>query len=119
MSGSVSKGRDTSQSLQMMERPLLSPDELKTMPKGQFVVMKTGARPMRTRLRLFLEWGIEFGEPYAPEERAHRPVAYADKAELERSILRSQGLADFYEDETEDEAPPPKPPKRPVKGVRV
>ena len=41
MSGSISKGKnDPSQSLQMMERPLMTPDELKSMPKGSFVVMK-------------------------------------------------------------------------------
>ena len=35
------------------------------IPKGHFIVMKTGTHPMRTRLRLFLEWGITFGEPYS------------------------------------------------------
>ena len=42
---------------------------------------------MRTRLRLFLEWGITFGEPYAIPEKAARPVAYANKQELELEIL--------------------------------
>ena len=65
LSGSVSRGKnDPSQSLQMMERALLTPDELKSIPKGSFIVMKTGTHPMRTRLQLFLNWGITFGEPY-------------------------------------------------------
>ena len=55
LSGSVSQGKESSQSLQMIERPLMTPDELKSVPKGEFVVMKTGAHPMRTRLRLFLD----------------------------------------------------------------
>ena len=39
--GSISRGKgDSSQSLQMVERPLMTPDELKAIPKGQFVVMK-------------------------------------------------------------------------------
>ena len=42
LSGSVSQGKESSQSLQMMERPLMTPDELKSIPKGEFVVMKTG-----------------------------------------------------------------------------
>jgi type IV secretion system protein VirD4 len=89
MSGSVSRGKnDPSQSLQMIERPLLTADELKTLPKGEFVVMKTGTRPMRTRLRLFLDWGITFGEPYNMPERASRKVAYAGKDELERAIIK-------------------------------
>ena len=84
MSGSISRGKnDSSQSLQMIERPLMTPDELKSIPKGHFIVMKTGTHPMRTRLRLFLEWGITFGEPYSIPEKADRSVAYANKQELE------------------------------------
>ncbi len=64
----------------MIERPLLTADELKSLPKGHFIIMKTGAHPMQTVLRLFLDWGITFGEPYITEERFHRKVAYADKA---------------------------------------
>ena len=53
MSGSVSRSRnDPSESLQMIERPLLTPDELKSLPKGQFVVMKTGVHPMRVNRSL-------------------------------------------------------------------
>ena len=88
LTGSVSKGKEnTSQSLQMAERALLSPDELKNLPKGDFIVMKTGTHPMRTRLRLFLEWGITFGEPYSIPEKAARSVAYANKQELELAIM--------------------------------
>jgi type IV secretion system protein VirD4 len=89
MSGSISKSKnDPSQSLQMIERPLLTPDELKALRKGEFVVMKTGARPMRTRLRLFLDWGITFGAPFVMPERASRSVAYAGKDELESAIIK-------------------------------
>ena len=87
LSGSVSRGKnDPSQSLQMMERALMTPDELKSIPKGNFVVMKTGKHPMKTRLRLFLDWGISFEEPYAVPERANRTVAYADRKELEANL---------------------------------
>ena len=90
LSGSVSRGKnDPSQSLQMMERPLLTPDELKSIPKGNFIVQKTGQHPMRTRLRLFLEWGITFQEPYIVPERADRAVAYANREDLERNLPQS------------------------------
>ena len=90
MSGSISRGKnDTSQSLQMIERPLMTPDELKSIPKGRFIVMKTGTHPMQTRLRLFLEWGITFGEPYQVPQRAARKVYYASKAELTSAIYRA------------------------------
>ena len=90
LSGSVSRGKnDPSQSLQMMERPLLTPDELKSIPKGNFIVQKTGQHPMRTRLRLFLEWGITFEKPYIVPERADRAVAYANREDLERNLPQS------------------------------
>ena len=60
-SGSVSRGnKDPSESLQMMQRALLTPDELKSLPKGTFVVMKTGTYPMMVKLKLFFKWGIVF-----------------------------------------------------------
>lgn len=95
LSGSVSKGKnDPSQSLQMIERPLMTPDELKSIPKGSFVVMKTGTHPMQTKLRLFLDWGITFGEPYATPEHAARPVAYASRQELFLSISKRYSSSD-------------------------
>ncbi len=95
LSGSVSRGKnDPSQSLQMMERPLLTPDELKSIPKGSFIVQKTGQHPMRTRLRLFLEWGITFEEPYIVPERADRAVAYANREDLEHNLPKSNKAED-------------------------
>jgi type IV secretion system protein VirD4 len=73
-------GALNSQSLQMAERALLSPDELKNLPKGDFIVMKTGTHPMRTKLQLYFKWGISFEEPYQVPERAQREVYYAGGA---------------------------------------
>ena len=102
MSGSVSKSKDQpSQSLQMMERPLMTPDELKSLPKGTFIVMKTGFYPMKVRLKLFFEWGIKFEEPYAVSENGNRPVRYANKKEIIDSILEN------YPIEIESEPSPP------------
>ena len=101
MSGSISRGKnDPSQSLQMMERPLMMPDELKSLPKGQFIVMKTGTHPMQTRLRLFLDWGITFDRVYEVPEKAARKVAYADKDELERRIMTR-----YHADRAAEDAP--------------
>ncbi len=106
MSGSISRGKnDPSQSLQMIERPLLTADELKSLPKGNFVVMKTGVHPMKTRLRLFLDWGITFEKPYETEEKSHRKVYYANKEELEENIMRqTMALEIEEEDETAEES---------------
>ena len=88
-SGYISRAKDgINQSLQMVSRPLMSSDELKAVPKGSFIVMKTGTNPMRTRLRLFLDWGISFGDAYQTPEHGQRKVYYADRRELETAILK-------------------------------
>ena len=66
----------------------MTPDELKSIPKGEFVVMKTGSHPMRTRLWLFMDWGITFGEAYQVPEHGQRKVYYAGREELERAIIQ-------------------------------
>lgn len=105
MSGSISRGKnDPSQSLQMIQRPLMTPDELKTLPKGNFILAKTGCCPMRTKLPLFLKWGIRFEKPFEGEERAARKVHYADRFELEQEILQ-RGCA--YEEDDFAEFPEP------------
>ncbi len=80
MSGSVSRGKnDPSQSLQMIERALMTPDELKSMPKGHFIVMKTGHNPMKVKLTLFFKWGIKFEKPFSLEEQGNRTVKYSEQ----------------------------------------
>lgn len=89
LSGSISKGKnDPSQSLQMIQRPLITTDELKLLPKGHFILAKTGCHPMKTELRLFLKWGIEPIEDYVVDEQANRTVQYADKKELEENLVK-------------------------------
>ena len=107
MSGSISRGKnDPSQSLQMIERPLMTPDELKSMPKGSFIVAKTGVHPMQVHLRLFLDWGIRFGKPYQVPEKAQRPVAYASKQELEAAILRKHQAPAIVDEDIPQGEPP-------------
>ena len=86
LSGSVSNGREKSQSLQMIGRPLMTVDELKSMPKGQFIVMKTGVHPMISKLKLYFKWGIKFEEEYRLSDKAARPVSYKDCGELIRDV---------------------------------
>ena len=106
LSGSISRGKDNpTQSLQMMERPLMTPDELKSMPKGSFIVAKTGVHPMQVRLRLFVDWGIRFEKPYEVPEKAQRPVAYATKQALELAIISSQQVTEENSDELLEHTP--------------
>lgn len=89
MTGSVSRSKnDPSQSLQMTERPLMTADELKSMKKGNFIVMKTGAHPFVSKLKLFFKWGIDFDtEKYTVEDKGARKVYYTNKEIIEENIL--------------------------------
>ncbi len=78
----------------------MTADELKAMPKGHFIVTKTGAYPMRTRLKLFLEWVITLGKPYEIADQSARKVEYADRHELEAEIIRRNAACE----ETPEEA---------------
>ena len=107
MSGSVSRSKnDPSQSLQMIERPLMTPDELKSMPKGQFVVMKTGFHPMKVKLKLFFKWGIKFNEdePYTISDNGNREVKYADKKEIIDGIVQKYHPDWLQKQDTNDDS---------------
>ena len=47
---------------------------------------------MLCTLRLFLDWGITFTEPYALAQHAQREVKYAGSRELRRKILKEYGI---------------------------
>lgn len=91
LSGSVSKGKnDPSQSLQMIQRPLLTTDELKTLKKGSFILMKTGTYPMRTMFKLFKYWGIKLCEEYMITERETQTIKSGNLNLIIQRILQSQ-----------------------------
>lgn len=131
MSGSVSRSKnDPSQSLQMIERPLMTPDELKSMPKGQFVVMKTGSHPVKVKLKLFFKWGIEFNKdkPYTVEDNGGREVVYAEKKEIMDGIVQkyhpellikeeppadSESAGGVNQEESQSHEPQQTPPNKP------
>lgn len=89
MTGSVSRSKnDPSQSLQMTERPLMTADELKSLKKGNFIVMKTGTHPFVSKLKLFFKWGIEFDtEKYTVPDKGARKVYYTNKEIIENNML--------------------------------
>ncbi len=83
-------GKAPSKTLQMTGRDLLSADEMRVLPKGTFLVAKTGCHPFRQKLPLFTEWGIRFPKTdYALPEKAARPVAYAGRRSLKKAIEES------------------------------
>ena len=106
LTGSVSRSKDhPSQSLSMIQRELMSADELKSMKKGNFIVMKTGTHPFIAKLRLYFEWGVTFDEPiYILEEKSRRRTRYIQKDALRAKILLEKSKAGSAE--IEDETKP-------------
>lgn len=81
------KGKnDVPQSQYVMERPHMSPEELKSKPKGSFVVIKTDTHPMKNKFKQFFDWGIQFLKSLEMPERGSRPVHNVWKMDLERTI---------------------------------
>ncbi len=106
MTGSVSRSKnDPSQSLQMTERALMSSDELKSMKKGSFIVMKTGAHPFISKLKLFFKWGISFPESsYTIADKGARHVHYISRETL------IKGITARYPQEKKPRVPTASPP---------
>jgi type IV secretion system protein VirD4 len=97
------KTGEQSSTQQMMEVPLMAPNELREMPKGEFVLLKTFCRSTKTHMPLFTEWGITLEEKYSMPERAIREIKYMDVPELMKKLNRkvpSQGNEAKKEDET-------------------
>ncbi len=115
MTGSVSRSKnDPSQNLQMTNRPLMTADELKSMKKGNFIVMKTGAHPFISKLKLFFKWGIEFNtEKYVIADKGARKVSYVSKEIIEEEILKKYPYVEPVEET------PPTQTKKTVKSNHV
>lgn len=77
----------------MIERPLMTSDELKSMKKGNFIVMKTGFPPMRAKFKLFFKWGIQFDKEYIPKLRQPEKIEYADVSRIITSITGKKEIS--------------------------
>lgn len=104
--GSVSQGKESSRSIQMIGRPLMTPDELKSMPKGHFVIMKTGTHPMISRLKLYFKWGITFGKPFLLDDKAARQVLYASRDALMQAVEKKYPPAGNQKTQPKSESKP-------------
>lgn len=63
----------------MIERPLMTLDELKSTSKGEFIVIKTSFYPMKVKIKLLFKWGITFKDEYKVQENGNCKVNYAQQ----------------------------------------
>lgn len=81
-SGASSSSSQTS--YQMIKKPLMTPDEITNLEKGQWRLMKSGMNPAKMTLLKCEDWGIEIDKAntYTIECKANRNVEYADRTML-------------------------------------
>ena len=84
--------------------PLSRQKEFKHIKNMVITEAAAGAYPMRTRLKLFKEWGITFGKPYEIAEQSARQVEYADRRHVEEEIIRRHAASEDVPEEAETEA---------------
>ena len=85
----------------------MTPDELKSLPKGTFVVTKTGFNPMQVKLKLFFKWGIQFEEtPYIVPLRDNQTIRYASKDALMLAVTEKYSPKKKTEEGEDDDTIP-------------
>lgn len=87
-------------SMQMVGRPLMTPDEIKRIPKGEFVILKTGANPMKINIPFYSDWGIELNDDFVPETRKIVVPKYISVRELKDKIVQ-EAIKESEEKEVE------------------
>jgi hypothetical protein len=59
------------------------------LPKGTFIVTKTGFRPIQVKLKLFFEWGITFEKiPYEIPIFDRSNIRYTNRERIETAIRK-------------------------------
>lgn len=92
--GSVShpgNGKNNSKTDSMVSVNLMTADAIRTMNRGDFVVMRTGDHPIKCHFDLFLDWGIP---PYKTSEARvamkAQKVQYTSRDAIEAAIINER-----------------------------
>lgn len=85
--GTISGKSNQNLSKQMVQRPLMTPDEIKGIKKGKFVLLKTGIHPMKVDIPYYSEWGIKFDDDFIAEEKDIQIPQYISIKHLKQHIV--------------------------------
>ena len=84
--GLFGSGSNSSRSVNMIARPLMTPDELQLLPFGKWVVNRRGSHPFIANMPRYDKWGIRLEAPYISETREYVPTVYAKLDDVIRTI---------------------------------
>lgn len=87
-SGSITNGKQGSESLQMIGRPLLTPDEIINLPAGTFVTMKAGRPPAKEKLPLFWDYLPEYPDDAEKVQTEIKNIVFCSVEKLLRPASR-------------------------------
>ena len=65
----------------------MTTDELKTMEKGTFIVTKTGTKVMKTKLLLYVDWGIKFFDEVFKKRNEIKDIVYVDTEQIVKKVI--------------------------------
>lgn len=74
-------------SIQMTSRALMTADEIKRIPKGTFIVLKTGVYPIKANIRLYKDWGITFEDDCIADNNIIMNPKYVSVDTLKKAIM--------------------------------
>lgn len=89
--GSLFGDSNSGRSVNMISRSLLTPDELRCLPFGSWVVTRRSEHPFIAHLPRFDRWGIRLDLPYVSEQRGRSAAQYASCGELYAAIRQNSG----------------------------
>lgn len=101
-SGSVSKSgginNKSTQTESMIQRLLMTQRELKTLPKGKFIVQKLSVNPMMVTLPYYTDWGIKTEDLFRAEEKTIEEIQYTSIKKMQEAIEKVYAKAEKNED---------------------
>ena len=92
-SASVSSGKDSkNRTIQMTGKALMSPQAIRAMPKGHYILMKSGLYPTKIKIERYTTTkAIQIDKPYTMEEQPYHTIEYANRDEFICSIQAKYG----------------------------
>ena len=88
--GSVTRGHGYSQSLQMIARPLLTGDEIIQLKQGEFIILKAGITPVRTRLPMFMTYIPKYEDYEQDAKNKITAISYLSAEKIQMLAQRSK-----------------------------